>query len=102
MNAARPIPILDGAYLRCIDVVSGGISVRDGQIAIVERTMDGGHLRETTVKRVAILPNGRYELRPESTNPAHKPLEWSADKERTGEVRVTAIVTMVMNELDPI
>jgi hypothetical protein len=33
---------------------------------------------------------------------SHQPLEWSDDKERTGEVRVIAVVTAVVNELDQI
>lgn len=101
MNAAKPVPILDGALLRCVDLVDSGMSVRDGQIAIIERTMNGGHLIETTVKRVVVSPKG-YELRPESTNPAHKPLQWTQDTERTGEVRVIAIVTAIVNELEQI
>jgi transcriptional regulator with XRE-family HTH domain len=101
MNACKPIPILDGAILRCVDFAESGIELRTGQIAIVERTRDGGHLVEATVKRVYILPD-RIELRPESTNPAHKPLLWNEETERTGETRVTAIVTNISYDLPKI
>lgn len=101
MNAAKPIPILEGAVLRCVSLIDTAMSLKDGQIVVVERTRDGGHLIEATVKRVAILPN-HIELRPESTNARHQPIIWDEQSERSGETRVTGLVTAIINELAPL
>lgn len=98
MNAAKPIPILEGALIRCVDFIDSGVELKTGQIAVVQRTRDGGHLIETTVKRVAVLAD-RIELRPESTNPAHTPILWNEETETTGETRVIALVTAILNEI---
>lgn len=98
MNAAKPTAIAEGAKLRCVDFYESGLDLKTGQIVVVQRTRDGGHLIETTVKRVAILSD-RIELRPESTNPAHLPLIWNEATERSGETKVIAIVTGIVNDV---
>ena len=70
MNASRP-PIADGQIILCVDMADAGLEIADGRIYVVRRTRDGGGTYEMTVKRAFVFRD-RIELRPESTNPAHK------------------------------
>lgn len=57
----------EGDIIRCVDIRSSGIDVRDGDMVIVERACDTS-LRETTAKRLRIKGDV-FELWPESTDP---------------------------------
>jgi SOS-response transcriptional repressor LexA len=70
MNASRP-PIGDGQIILCVDMADAGLEITDGRVYVVRRTRDGGQSYEMTVKRAFVFRD-RIELRPESTNPAHK------------------------------
>ncbi|MBX9824906.1 MAG: LexA family transcriptional regulator [Xanthobacteraceae bacterium] len=72
MNASRP-PIGDGQIILCVDMADAGLEITDGRVYVVRRTRDGGQSYEMTVKRAFVFRD-RIELRPESTNPAHKPI----------------------------
>lgn len=101
MDRCRPTPLLPGALIRCIDFRGGEISLKTGQIAVVERKRDGGHLIETTVKRVHVYPD-RIELHPESSNKTHQPIvirnDWKHQERTT--VEVVAIVTGLFSEFE--
>jgi SOS-response transcriptional repressor LexA len=72
MNASRP-PIGDGQIILCVDMADAGLEITDGRVYVVRRTRDGGQSYEMTVKRAFVFRD-RIELRPESTNPAHRPI----------------------------
>ncbi|MBX9840902.1 MAG: LexA family transcriptional regulator [Xanthobacteraceae bacterium] len=72
MNASRP-PIGDGQIILCVDMADAGLEITDGRVYVVRRTRDGGQSYEMTVKRAFVFRD-RIELRPESSNPAHKPI----------------------------
>ena len=57
----------DGAILVCVDLIGAGISIREGDLVIVEQSRDGD-FHEVTAKRVR-WANGHYELWPESMDP---------------------------------
>jgi transcriptional regulator with XRE-family HTH domain len=82
----------NGTMVHCIDIVAGGIELRDRDLVVVERTQ--GHLLETTVKRLRKGTNG-LELHPESDDPAHQmPL---AVSESDGDVTIKALVIFVIS-----
>lgn len=101
MDRCRPTPLLPGTLLRCIDFKSGEVTLKSGQIAVVERKRDGGHLIETTVKRVHVFAD-RVELHPESSNKIHQPIvirnDWKHQDRTT--VEVVAIVTGLISEFE--
>jgi SOS-response transcriptional repressor LexA len=70
MNASKP-PIGDGQIILCVDMADAGLEITDGRVYVVRRTRDGGQSYEMTVKRAFVFRD-RIELRPESTNPAHR------------------------------
>lgn len=73
MNAAKPISIVEGVYLLCVDLIDAELEIESGKIYAVRRTTDGGQTYECTVKR-AMVYRDRYELIPESANPSHEKL----------------------------
>ncbi|WP_312886530.1 XRE family transcriptional regulator [Rhizobium laguerreae] len=78
----------NGEYLHAIELHAGGIEPEHGDLVIVRRLQHG--LAEYTAKTL-IWENGRWLLRPESTDP-----DWQSDIEITGdsdtEITVTDIV----------
>lgn len=72
MNAADP-PIPDGARAICVDFEQTGQPLLDGMIVVLQRTREGGHLREWSVKEVE-LHDDEVWFCPRSTNKKHKPI----------------------------
>jgi hypothetical protein len=65
----------------------------DGKRVIVERTRDGGHLRERTVKEIVVTPKGKIELWPRSHNPRwSKPLAWEDGLKDGDTVEIVGVV----------
>lgn len=58
----------DGDRLRCVDLRETGLDVSDGDLVVVERRREGGHLVETTAKRVR-QRGAKRELWPDSDDP---------------------------------
>ncbi|MFE1598217.1 helix-turn-helix domain-containing protein [Methylobacterium sp. ID0610] len=73
MNAADP-PMPDGARVVCVDFGSTGQPFQDGMIVVIERTREGGHLREWSVKEIE-LHDDEVWFCPRSTNSRHKPIK---------------------------
>ncbi|MBX5238667.1 helix-turn-helix domain-containing protein [Rhizobium sp. NLR22b] len=77
-----------GEYLHAVELHAGGMEPEHGDLVIVRRLQHG--LAEYTAKTL-IWENGRWLLRPESTDP-----DWQADIELSGdgdtEITVTDIV----------
>ena len=70
-SAGRPAPLVEGQYILCVDLTDAGLEIESGKIYAVRRTTDSGQTYECTVKK-AMVYRDRYELLPESTNPAHE------------------------------
>lgn len=97
MNRAKP-PMLDGGYVLCVDFedIDNRVILQDGMKVVVERTRDGGLLREWSVKEVEQFED-RIEFHPRSDNPRHKPIVVSRDfqTDEGTEVRILALVRSV-------
>lgn len=102
MNELRPRPILPGDTLVCTayEDIAGRVVLRDGMVVVVERSRDGGMMREWSVKQIEIYED-RTEFHPRSSNPKHKPIvvDRQFDADDGVAVEVIAIVRMVMNSM---
>jgi DNA-binding transcriptional regulator YdaS (Cro superfamily) len=102
MNDLRPRPIFADDRLVCLayEDVEQLVELKSGMVVVVERTRDGGHFREWSVKQLEVFPD-RAEFHPRSTNAKHKPIivkrDYDADDGVT--VQVIALVRRVMNEM---
>ncbi len=92
--------ILENDRIVCWDVHDYPFELRDGDDVVVERARDGGHLREWTVKRFYRHPDGMQELRPISSNKAHKSFRIMPDDEMdNGEtIAIIAIVEDIIRK----
>lgn len=101
MNALEPRPIMSGDRLICVSFedVASQIRVKDGMVVVVERTRDGGHTREWSVKQVELYED-RIEYHPRSTNKTHKPIVVKRDPSADDgtQVEIIALVRAVRNE----
>ena len=64
----RPSPIFEGDFVQCVSTDDFGYAPQTGHVIEFERTRDGGHLKEVTLKQVEVTPRGII-LWPRSTNP---------------------------------
>lgn len=100
MNAATPVPIPDGAFVKCVSLAAYGRDPKDGQIVVVHRFKDQGGLVEATLKKVR-LSSATIEFHPESTNPRYEPIIVPRDnKNHFEEIRVVGIVLDVINRIE--
>ena len=89
--------ILDGMWVvgaDAADYVDVYGEIESGDLVVVERTRHQGAERELTVKEVHFYRD-RYELRPASSNPAHKPIIVKRDHEVDSdgvEVKIIGVV----------
>jgi SOS-response transcriptional repressor LexA len=90
MNAAKPVPILQGMHVLCVDTIEAGLTIESGKIYVVRRTTDGGQTYEMTVKRARVFRD-RIELVPESTNPRHRPIVIPHDFDNDAQAEIAAI-----------
>lgn len=101
VNALRPRPILPGDRVICIayEDVMHRVPLIAGMVVVVERTRDGGHSREWSVKQVE-LHEDRVEFHPRSSNPRHKPIIVAKDFSALDgtEISVIGIVRRVVND----
>lgn len=102
MNDLKPRPILPGDRVVGVayDDVADRAVLRDGMVVVVERTRDGGHVREWSVKQIELYED-RTEFHPRSTNPRHKPIVISRDTEadESTQVRILVLVRRIVNVL---
>lgn len=102
MNKLQPRPILPGDKVICVDFgdLNGRVPLRDGMTVVVERTRDGGHLREWSIKQLELYED-RMEFHPRSSNPKHKPIivpvDYQADDGET--FQILALVRRISNEI---
>ncbi|MCB5201908.1 XRE family transcriptional regulator [Neorhizobium sp. T786] len=102
MNDLRPRPILPGDRVVCVSYedIANEAALRDGMVVVVERTRDGGHTREWSIKQVEIYAD-RTEFHPRSTNPRHKPIVIERDMEADAgtSVQILGLVRRITNDL---
>lgn len=85
-----------GFLLVCVDLYESGVTIRDGDLVIVERSKQQGGLKETTAKRYRTVSGG-IELYPESSNPKWQPIFVPDDRrERDELVTIKARVEYIM------
>lgn len=105
MNNLQPTPIFPGAKCICVDFqdVAHDVGLRDGMIVVVQRARDGGHVREWSVKQIAMFDD-RVEYQPRSTNPRHKPIVVKRDHDADDgvSVEVIGLVRRIVNDLPEI
>ncbi len=94
--------ISDGDTIICIDWIESGMSELTGLTVVVERTINGGHLREWTVKEMEAFPD-RVILHPRSSNPSHQPIVIERDHlaDNGTEVKIIALVVNVLKNKFP-
>ena len=102
MNALTPVPITDGSQITAIEFESlnGRVVPYSGMTVVIERTRDGGHLRELSVKQIEIYED-RWEYHPRSNNDRHKPIVVSHDMDPDDgtTVRILAWVRKIMLDI---
>lgn len=102
MNALSPVPITEQTRLTGLDFESlnGRVVPYPGMIVVVERTRDGGLLRELSVKQLEIFED-RWEYHPRSTNDRHKPIivAHDTDPDDGTHVRILAWVRQITHRV---
>lgn len=102
MDRLSPRPILPGDRVACLAIedIESQLSLRDGMTVLLERTRDGGHTREWSIKQLELY-EGRTEYHPRSNNPKHKPIVVMQDAQADDGVKVEiiGIVRRVVNEI---
>lgn len=92
MNAAKPVPLIEGCLLKCVTFAAWGGDILPGMLVVVHRIREQAGLYEATVKRVRSEP-GFIILAPESTNPIHTPIRLKRNgKNETVDVCIQAVV----------
>lgn len=90
---------LDGSTLVVVDLPSTGITLKDGDLAIIERRKAQEGIREITAKRVRWL-DGAFWLLPVSTNPRWEAQRFKLDDltdNEDDELRAVARVEFVLS-----
>ncbi|GEP06451.1 hypothetical protein MOX02_44890 [Methylobacterium oxalidis] len=98
MNEAKPRPIRDGDFIICAAWEDLGAEPRDGQLVVVQQTINSGQLRERSVKAIRLHPD-RVEFVPMSSNPEHQPIvvPRNLDPDDGREVTILALVRYVFD-----
>ena len=102
MNALKPRPILSGDRAVCVayEDIERQISLRDGMTVLLERTRDGGHTREWSIKQMELY-EGRTEFHPRSDNSRHKPIvvHHNVDADDGVKVEIIGLVRRIVNDV---
>lgn len=100
MDRLAPIAIPPGSRVICVDFDDIGIPLRERMVLVVQQEMDGGQLRELSLKQLEIHDD-RYEFHPRSSNSRHKPIVVARDlqAEDGREVRVIGLVREIKSRL---
>lgn len=101
MNDLKPFPIAPGSRAVCVSYedIASEATLRDGMVVIVQRSRDGGHTREWSIKQVEIYQD-RTEFHPRSTNAKHKPIVINRDMhaDEGTAVEIIALLRRVVND----
>lgn len=90
----------DGDLILCVNYLDALIEPKIGDLAVVERSRDGGLTIERTAKRIA-QHNGVVELHPESTDPRFQNAFTYSDLDpEASEVTIKAKILGVIKQFD--
>lgn len=102
MDDLQPHPITPGSKISALryDEIASRYPLHDDLVVVVQRTRDGGHVRELSVKQVKWFED-RIEFQPRSKNPRHKAIVVQHDQwEDNGvEVEIIGLVNRIMHDL---
>lgn len=91
--------IHDGSFVITVPYYSARAALTSSDIVVVEE-LDNGKVRRT-VKQVYGMP-GKFELRPRSSNPDHKPIVIPTDEEPASDGVTIRVVGLVIGTYMPI
>ncbi|MEJ8476429.1 LexA family transcriptional regulator [Roseibium algae] len=90
----------DGDLILCVNYLDALIEIKIGDLAVVERSRDGGHTVERTAKRI-VKHNGVVELHPVSTDPRFQnAITYSDLDPEASEVMIKAKIIGVIKQFD--
>lgn len=102
MDRLEPRPILPGDRIIGVayEDVAHQVRIKDGLVVVVERSRDGGHTREWSVKQVELYED-RIEFHPRSSDKNLKPIVVKRDARADDgvTVEIIALVRSVRNDL---
>lgn len=102
MNALTPRPIFPGDRVICVAYadIEDRLPLRDGMTVVVERSRDGGMMREWSIKQIELYED-RIEFHPRSLNPRHKPIVIERDPHSDDGtmISVIAVVRRISNSI---
>lgn len=102
MNALTPRAIFPGDRVICIayEDIEDRLPLRDGMTVVVERSRDGGMMREWSIKQIELYED-RIEFHPRSMNAKHKPIVIKRDphSDKGVTVSVIALVRRISNSI---
>ncbi|MBO9589567.1 helix-turn-helix transcriptional regulator [Devosia sp.] len=102
MDRLEPRPILPGDRIIGVayEDVAQQVRIKDGLVVVVERTRDGGHTREWSVKQIELYED-RIEFHPRSSDKSLKPIVVKRDAQADDgvSVEIIALVRSVRNDL---
>lgn len=86
--------IAEGSFAHVVSTADmGGYYAKDGDFVVIQRTRDGGHLQERSIKQVCITAENRVEFWPRSTNPIWtQPLQVADQSQGNVTVEVVGLV----------
>ena len=98
MDQALPRPIRDGDFIICCAWEDLGIEPRNGQIVVIQQTINDGQLRERSVKAVRI-EDDLIHFVPMSSNSVNEPIvvPYALDPNDGREVKILALVRFVFD-----
>lgn len=102
MNALTPRAIFPGDRVICVAYgdIEDRLPLRDGMTVVIERTRDGGLMREWSIKQIELYED-RIEFHPRSLNAKHKPIVIKRDPHSDEGVMVSviALVRRISNSI---
>lgn len=102
MDRLEPRPILPGDRIIGVayEDVASQVRIKDGMVVVVERTRDGGHTREWSVKQIELYED-RIEFHPRSSDKGLQPIVVmrNAQADDGMSVEIIALVRSVRNDL---
>lgn len=84
--------VREGGYVIALRYSESPVELKKGMTVVAERSRYDGQMIERTLKMVFPLKNGTYELRPCSSNKAHKAIRFPSSENET-HTTVYAVVT---------
>ncbi len=88
-DSMNQVGMTEGDKVICVDPYE--VEYGSGDYVVVERSTNGGHTRELTVKEVSVGDDGTVELLPRSTNTKHVPIRFEPSEDHDDGVTVSIV-----------